>query len=188
MKNKTDEELAILVKSGDQLAVEELFKRYKPLLNKICHTYFLFGADNDDLMQEAMIGLYKACMTFNKDVASFNTYANICVKRKVIDSIKIATSKKNSFLNKSVSIDDEQETITPRTIRDPDQIVVDLENFAELKEKIFDNLSDFELLVLKYFLQGFDYSDIAKKLGKSKKCVDNALSRIKLKLKNVVRH
>ena len=106
---RTDEELAMLVKSGDESAVEELFLRYKPVLNQICNNFFILGAEKDDIMQEAMIGLYKACMSFNKNVASFYTFANVCIKRKVLDAIKAANSKKSQMLSQSLPIafDDE---------------------------------------------------------------------------------
>ena len=183
----TDEQLALMVKQGDDFALEVLFKRYKPTLNKICRSFFLFGADADDLMQEAMIGLYKACLSYKKELANFNTFANICVKRKVLDAVKKANSKNNKILSLSVPLDIDEENLTEIASEtpNPDERIIENENFNELKAKIFYKLSDFELLVLKYYLQGYTYDKIAKKLNKSLKSCDNALTRIKQKLQNL---
>lgn len=185
---KTDEELAILVKQNDDDAMEELFRRYKPLINKISRSYFLYGADKDDIMQEAMLGLYKACLSFNNKVASFYTFANICIKRKILDAIKIANSQKNKMLSESLSLDydeDESENYLNNE-HSPDRKIIENENFNELKSKIFGNLSDFELIVLKYYLQGENYVGIAQRLKKSPKSIDNALGRIRQKLRLII--
>lgn len=185
---KTDEQLALLVKSGDEYAVEQLFLRYKQLLNQICNSYFVIGAEKEDLMQEAMVGLYKACMSFNPKVASFNTYANICIKRKVLDAIKVANSKKNQMLSQSLPFvyDDEDQELNIPCEDDVFEGLIQKENFSELKQGIFEVLSDFELLVLKYYVQRQSYHQIAQKLGKSEKSIDNAVVRIKTKLKDLL--
>ena len=174
---RTDEELAMLVKSGDESAVEELFLRYKPVLNQICNNFFILGAEKDDIMQEAMIGLYKACMSF----------ANVCIKRKVLDAIKAANSKKSQMLSQSLPIafDDEEQGSNIPCDKNVFQELIEKENFDELKKYIFDVLSDFELLVLKNYVQGLSYQEIAQKLEKPVKSVDNAVARIKQKLGNL---
>ena len=171
---RTDEELAMLVKSGDESAVEELFLRYKPVLNQICNNFFILGAEKDDIMQEAMIGLYKACMSFNKNVAS-------------LDAIKAANSKKSQMLSQSLPIafDDEEQGSNIPCDKNVFQELIEKENFDELKKYIFDVLSDFELLVLKNYVQGLSYQEIAQKLEKPVKSVDNAVARIKQKLGNL---
>ncbi len=178
----TDEQLAQMVKQGDEMAMEELFARYKQVLTVTCRNFFLFGSEPEDLMQEAMLGLYKACLSYNPQVASFSTFANICIKRKVLDAIKIANSQKNKMLTDSISITTDEEDNILSYEGNPDQQVVDSENFNELKQEIFCKLSDFELIVLKYYIQGLSYSQIATRLNKSPKSIDNALSRIKQKL------
>lgn len=185
---KTDEELAVLVKAGDDNAIDELFVRYKPLLSQICNSYFILGAEKQDLMQEAMVGLYKACMSFNKNVASFATYANICIKRKVLDALKVANSKKNQMLSQSVSFvyDDEDQSLNIPCEDDVFENLIQRENFNELKDVIFKILSDFELLVLKYYVQGLSYHEIAQKLGKTEKSIDNAVGRVKQKLRPLI--
>ena len=180
---KTDEQLVTLVKKGDELAMEELFVRYKPILNKICHSFFVFGAEPEDLMQEAMMGLYKACLSYENKLASFQTFASVCIKRKVLDAVKKANRINNKILNESLSLFDEEEvTLVTSEEINPDERIIEIENFNELKNEIFCKLSDFELLVLKYYLQKLSYSQIAKKLNRSPKSIDNALSRIKQKL------
>ena len=179
---ETDEQLALKVQKGDDYAIELLFERYKPLLNKICRSFFLFGAESQDLMQEAMIGLYKACMNFNEQIASFQTFANICVKRRILDAVKKSNSQKNKIIDESFSITPDEEDNFLSLEGNPDQHIVENENFNELKQEIFCKLSDFELIVLKYYLQGLSYNQIATKLNRPAKSVDNALSRIKQKL------
>lgn len=183
----TDEQLALKVQQGDDFAIEQLFKRYKPLLNKVCRSFFLFGADADDLMQEAMIGLYKACLSYKKEVANFNTFANICVKRKVLDAVKKSNSLKNKMISDSLPLNFDEDGLNDIASEklNPDEKIIESENFNELKEKIFCKLSDFELLVLKYYLQGWSYNKIATKLNKTSKSVDNALARIKQKLQGL---
>ena len=178
----TDEQLALKVKQGDDLAMEKLCARYKTVLTKTCRNFFLFGAEPEDLMQEAMLGLYKACISYNPKVASFTTFANICIKRKVLDAVKRANSLKNKLLSESISLTTDEEDNFLTFDGNPDQQIVDHEDFNELKQEIFYKLSDFEIIVLKYYLQGLSYNQIATKLDKNPKSVDNALSRIKQKL------
>lgn len=185
----TDEQLVLKVKQGDDLAMEQLFLRYKPLLNNICRSFFLFGSEPEDLMQEAMMGLYKACLSYKKEVASFSTFANICIKRKVLDAVKKANRFGNKILTDSISLnaDDDNDISQIATfIQNPDDKIIEIENFNELKQEIFCKLSDFELLVLKYYLQGLTYSQIAIKLERTVKSVDNALLRIKQKLQPLI--
>lgn len=189
------EELELIkkFKNGDDYALEELLKQNKPLVNKIVRKYFLVGAELDDLVQEGMIGLYRAIVSFDelKDV-NFKSYAVICIQRTVFNAIKSANSKKNLPLNQSVSLtlqtddegEEEDEFISYETWNDsdPETILINRERYQKLLEKATQNLSVFEKNVLKLYLDGLTYSEIAEQLDKSPKSVDNGLTRIKAKI------
>ena len=189
MKNITDEELIEKCKSGDDIAIEEIFSRYKFLLEKISRSYFLLGSDNEDLLQEAMIGLYKAILSYDKNQnASFKTFAILCVRRNILTAIKKSNSQKNKTLNECVSLSDlngdEEENILflPYDSRNTDENIIEKEKLQEIKQQIVKTLSKLELKILNLYLKGFSYSNMSKKLDISNKSVDNALSRIKKKL------
>ncbi len=195
MKNLTDEELIDLAKNGDELALDFLLDRYKLLASKIARSYFLIGAEYEDLLQEAMIGLYKAYMSYDKtNKASFSTFATTCITRNVQTAVKTANRKKNQILNSSISLTnqgglrkqgDEDEDITliiPSTSLTPDEKLIESETLKSIKEKIKQCLSKFELDVLVLYLQGYSYTQIAQKLNLTNKSIDNALSRIRHKL------
>lgn len=188
-----DKELIDKFKMGDDFALEELLKQNKPLINQIVRKYFLIGAEIDDLIQEGMIGLYRAIITFDisKDV-NFKSYARVCIERAVFNAIKSANSKKNLPLNQSISLslqdnndnDDDDDIVAYVTWddSDPESILINRENYAKLFEKATQNLSVFEKNVLKLYLDGLTYAEIAEKLDKSPKSVDNGLTRIKAKI------
>jgi len=189
LKNITDEELIEKCKSGDDIAIEEIFSRYKFLLEKISRSYFLLGSDNEDLLQEAMIGLYKAILSYDKNQnASFKTFAILCVRRNILTAIKKSNSQKNKTLNECVSLSDlngdEEENILflPYDSRNTDENIIEKEKLQEIKQQIVKTLSKLELKILNLYLKGFSYSNMSKKLDISNKSVDNALSRIKKKL------
>ncbi len=187
----TDEELVIKAKAGDANAMNDILERHKSLVNKISRSYFLLGGDIEDIIQEGMIGLYKAIQGFepNKS-ASFKTFATTCIKHQIISLVKKASSQKNTILSNALPIteqneDDEEgllEIILPSTLPQPDDKVIERESLTELQEKIKKLLSPLEIKVLSLYLQGFSYQEIAKKGDISKKSIDNALSRIKYKL------
>lgn len=177
-------------KNGDSFALEELLKRNKPLINQIVRKYFLIGAELEDLMQEGMIGLYRAIVTFkdDKDV-NFKTYARVCIERAVLNAIKIANSKKNMPLNNSVSLfeesqdeDEEEFFYHAYDETNPESILISKEKYEKLFDLTTQNLSLFEKNVLKLYLEGLTYVEIAEKLDKSTKSVDNGLTRIKAKI------
>lgn len=188
-----DRRLIEKFKTGDDFALEELLKQNKPLINQIARKYFLIGAEVDDLIQEGMIGLYRAIITFDvsKDV-HFKSYARVCIERAVFNAIKSANSKKNLPLNQSVSLslqdnndnDDDEDIVAYVTWddSDPESILINRENYAKLFDKATQNLSVFEKNVLKLYLDGLTYTEIAEKLDKSAKSVDNGLTRIKAKI------
>ena len=186
------EELIEKAQNGDENAIEKLLSNYKPLVNKIARSYFLTGGDIEDLVQEGMIGLYKAIKTFKKGkTASFMTYAGTCVKNQIQTAVRIASSEKNMVLSTALpidskeSFDDEEEEIEivlPSPLPKPDEKIENKENFAQITKQIVKSLSQLELKILISYLKGYNYSEIAQQNNISKKSVDNALSRIKNKL------
>lgn len=188
----TDEELVKYIQNGDETAETQLFERYKDLVTKISRGYFIVGGDIEDIVQEGMIGLYKAIKSYNsqKD-ASFKTFAIICIKHQIQTAIKRALANKNKPLSYAVSLQsfsktsENMEFLPIELILDitPAEKAIDKENFFALKQSINECLSDFEIKVLKLYLQGYSYKEIANQLSISQKSIDNALSRIKSKLR-----
>lgn len=187
----TDEMLSQCGQKGDDKAVNQLLGKYKSLVNKIARSYFLTGGDMEDIVQEGMIGLYKAIMNYNaKRSASFKTFASTCIKHQIQSAVKVASSERNKILSSALPIvdivsDDEDEKIEivfPSTLPSPDDKVIEKENIAEIEKQIKSRLSEMELKVLGLYLKGFSYNEISEKSGISKKSIDNALSRIKSKL------
>lgn len=187
----TDEELALKARQGDTKALNDLFSKYKNLVNKISRSYFLLGGEFEDIIQEGMIGLYKAIQNFsdNKN-ASFKTFASMCIKHQILSAIKVASSQKNMVLSSALPIaeqgEDEDEgaleIVLPSSLPQPDQTLFEKESIAELQEKIKKTLSPLEIKVLSLYLKGFSYNEISEKANMSKKSIDNALTRIKSKL------
>lgn len=194
IENLENEELVKLIKTGNEDALEELIHRFKPHLNRLSRSYFLFGGEEEDIKQEAMIGLYSACLSYKEDMkCSFNSFASLCMKRRILSAIKKANRNKNKALNESVSIHTkldntyEVELYLPQYVFNPDEKFEENENYEEIKEKIVKTLSKLELKILSFFLKGLSYDEISKALNITKKSVDNALSRIKTKLKFLIK-
>lgn len=189
----TDEELIVATQNGDDAAENQLFERYKDLVTKISRGYFIVGGDIEDLIQEGMIGLYKAIKGFSpqKD-ASFKTFATICIKHQIQTAIKRASANKNKPLSSAVSLqsfDKTSENMDYLPLElvlevTPAERAIDKENFFALKQSIKECLSEFEIKILKQYLQGYSYKEIASNLNISQKSIDNALSRIKSKLRS----
>lgn len=188
-----DEALVLLARNGDDEAMNTLLERYKNIVNKIARSYFLIGGDMEDLMQEGMIGLYKAIRGYASDKnASFKTFSIVCIKHQIQSAIKKASSEKNKILSTAMPIweqgdaDDDYENkieiILPSTMPSPADKVIASENMQELKAKIKKSLSSMEVKILALYLKGYNYSEISKLGGYSKKSIDNALTRIKNKL------
>ena len=181
LKQCSDEELIVRYRDGDTDAMDFIFERYKHLVRKKAKAMFLAGGDNDDLIQEGMIGLYKAIRDYNTDrEASFATFASMCNR------------KKNMPLNTYVSYDmpaggDEDsdmrlvDILQSQTELNPEKLLIDKEHNWDLKSRLKEVLSTFEQQVLTYYLEGMDYTAIAKKMQKPPKSVDNALQRIRSK-------
>ncbi len=178
----TDEELVLQYKNGNENAFNEIYARYKNLVKFYSRNLFLLGADNDDLMQEGMLGLIKAVNGYREGESSFLTYASHCVKTSLITAVKKYANKKASPLNNSDSFDvlDKIGFLNPT----PEDVVLLAESDKELKLKIYSELSKTEILVLNLYLYGYSYEEIAKNLNKNVKAVDNALSRARKKIIN----
>jgi len=194
----TDEELVKISRDGDGYATEFLMDRYRNFVRSRSRTYFLIGADKEDIIQEGMIGLYKAIRDYNPDAqASFKSFAELCITRQIITAIKTATRQKHMPLNSYVSLskpifeDDSErillDTVMERKKLDPEEIMIDKERFCSIEEKISKILSKLEWAVLSRYLEGKSYIEIAEQIGKSEKSIDNALQRIKKKIeKNII--
>ena len=188
-----DEQLLLQIKGGDGAALDQLINKYKNFVRAKAKTYFLVGADKEDIVQEGMIGLFKAIRDFKDDkLVSFKSFAEICVTRQIITAIKTATRQKhmplNSYvsLNKPVFEDDGErtliETINHDTVSDPEMLFISKEELNRIAGKINEILSPLELEVLHFYLQGKSYQQIAGILNKEVKSIDNALQRVKKKI------
>lgn len=189
------EELELLnrAKSGDELAMEGLFDKYKSLVTIISRKYFLQGGEIADLIQEGMIGLYKAVHSYDAEKGiPFKAYAKTCIERNIINEVKRGSSLKNSPLNETamsldgqghmISDDEDVEFVLISDQETPENKILDREQAKILVEDIRKQLSNYELNVLRLYTKGYSYVDIAKKLEKQPKSIDNALKRIKTKL------
>lgn len=188
-----DEELILGAQAGDDTALETILVRYKPLVYKKSQPYYLAGGDDDDVIQEGLIGLYKAVMSFDKSkFPLFNVFAGVCIERRIISAVKKASRLKHNPLNTYISLsgDDESETeiepIESDIAKNPENIFIEREAVTGLEGKINNALSTFEMQVLLCQLNGHTYKETADILNRDTKAVDNAMQRIKKKLENVV--
>jgi RNA polymerase sporulation-specific sigma factor len=188
-----DDEIIRDAKSGDALALEFLINKYKSFVRAKARTYFLIGADREDIIQEGMIGLYKAIRDFRGDkLSSFRAFAELCITRQIITAIKTATRQKHIPLNSYVSLNkpifDEEsdrtllDVISEESISDPEEMMINREEFAGIEVKMGEILSSLEWEVLSKYLQGRSYQEIAVELDRHVKSIDNALQRVKRKL------
>lgn len=189
-----DEEIISLIQSGQSDATEYLLKKYAPLVKKSIRTLYLIGADTEDLSQEGMIGLFKAIQGYQNDNnASFYTFAKLCIDRQIYSAIKASNRKKHIPLNSYISFyskinEDEIELIDNLEAgkdSNPEQIVLDRENTMSIEEILDEHLSKMEKKVLSLYLQGKSYADIGAELGKPSKSIDNAIQRIRDKVKKL---
>ncbi len=192
-EQRQDAMAVMLAKEGDLFAQEKIIQKYKRFVHSKTKTYFLIGADKEDIVQEGMIGLYKAIRDYDQEKkVSFRVFAEICITRQVITAIKSATRQKHIPLNSYVSLDkpiyDEN---TERTLLDmlaservtnPEMLVIFKEEIDYIEEKVADNLSKLEKRVLREYLQGKSYQEISSIMGRPVKSIDNALQRVKKKL------
>jgi len=193
LKLLSDEEIVELVKDGDQFAEEHLINKYKNFVRAKARSYFLIGADREDIIQEGMIGLFKAIRDFRGDkLSSFRAFAELCITRQIITAIKTATRQKhiplNSYvsLNKPIYDEDSDRTlldvISGSKITDPEELIISREEFDNIEEKMGEILSSLEWKVLMSYLEGKSYQEIAVDLKRHVKSIDNALQRVKRKL------
>lgn len=186
----TDEQLALLAQQGNSNAELELFNKYRSLINKCSRGYFLIGGDIEDLVQEGMIGLYKAIKNYSTDkAATFSTFASLCIRRQIQSAVRNASAKKNKALSSAVPIMDEDSDDTGVYLiadgESPDSILIHRQTSQAIFEELKKLLSPLEYDVLKYYLSGLSYQQIASKTKQTKKSIDNALSRIKKKLATI---
>lgn len=181
----TDEDVASLAKQGNTSAFNHLTARYRNYVYKLCGAFYVSGGDIDDIFQEGMIGLYKAVRSFDPTLStSFSSFAATCIKRQIISAVKASTRKKHLPLNSYISLSDsgyDADRAAPEH-SEPLSVVLDKEYRRRVSVKISEVLSTLELRVLYCYLRGMSYSEIAKKINKDEKSVDNAIYRIKNKL------
>ncbi|MGI6112873.1 MAG: RNA polymerase sporulation sigma factor SigH [Mahellales bacterium] len=188
-----DEQVVEDAKNGDSKALEYLINKYKNFVRVKARSYFLIGADREDIVQEGMIGLYKAIRDFKNDkLSSFRAFAELCITRQIITAIKTATRQKHIPLNSYISLNkpiyDEEsdrtllDVLSSAKISDPEELIISREEFNNIESKIGELLSDLEWEVLNSYLQGKSYQEIAVDLDRHVKSIDNALQRVKRKL------
>jgi RNA polymerase sporulation-specific sigma factor len=189
----TDEEIVQLCHNGDSMAEEFLLNKYKNFVRSKARSYFLIGADHEDIVQEGMIGLYKSIRDFKQEkLSSFRAFAELCITRQIITAIKTATRQKHIPLNSYVSLNkplyDEEsdrtllDILIEGTTSNPEEMIINQENLGTIHQKINEVLSGLEQEVLAAYLDGKSYQEIAEALGRHVKSIDNALQRVKRKL------
>ncbi len=188
-----DEVLVEAVRAGDSEALEHIINKYRNFVRAKARSYFLIGADREDIVQEGMIGLYKSIRDFRGDkLSSFKAFAELCITRQIITAIKTATRQKHIPLNSYVSLDkpiyDEEsdrtllDVICGSKVTDPEELIINQEEFSDIEEKLGELLSELERQVLMLYLDGRSYQEIAVELNRHVKSIDNALQRVKRKL------
>ena len=188
-----DEDIVELAQEADGAALEYLLNKYKNFVRTKARSYFLIGADHEDIVQEGMIGLYKAIRDYRRDkLKSFRAFAELCITRQIITAIKTATRQKHIPLNNYVSLNrpiyDEDsdrtllDVITEETPTNPEEMLIDREDLSVIEGRIGEMLSDLEKEVLVRYMEGKSYVEISDEMGRHVKSIDNALQRIKRKL------
>lgn len=190
---KKDEEIVAMAKEGNDRALEYLLCKYQNFVKSKAKSYFLIGADKEDIYQEGMIGLFKAIRDFKDDkLASFKVFAELCITRQIITAVKTATRQKHIPLNTYISLNkpiyDEEsdrtllDIISGVKVSDPEELIIDREEMENIESKIEEVLSSLEMEVLNSYLDGKSYQEIASDLDRQAKSIDNALQRVKRKL------
>ena len=193
LQSMADEDVVELAKCGREVAFEHLINKYKNFVRAKARSYFLIGADREDIIQEGMIGLYKAIRDFRGDkLSSFRAFAELCITRQIITAIKTATRQKhiplNSYisLNKPIYDEDSDRTlldvISGTKVSDPEELIISQEEFDDIEDKMREILSPLEWKVLMSYLEGKSYQEMAVELDRHVKSIDNALQRVKRKL------
>ena len=191
-QNLSDEELIQRLRAGDAGIMDYVLDKYKPLVRKKANAMFLIGGDTDDLIQEGLIGLFKAIRDFRQEKeASFYHFAEICITRQIYSAVEASNRKKHAPLNTYVSFYSEtgeegqplSEVLISENSDNPEERMIERENVEQFLEQIRENLSKMECKVLDDYLSGLNYQQIAEKMGKQPKAIDNALQRIKNKIR-----
>ena len=187
-----DDNMVFRAKAGDEKSLNHILKKYRNFVRSKAKPFFIVGADKEDILQEGMIGLFKAIRDYDEEkTVSFRAFAELCVTRQIITAVKAATRQKhiplNSYisLNKPMSEEDPDKTLMDMMknshISDPEQLIISKEEMKLIEEKTKEMLSEFETRVLSLYLKGYSYNEISEKLCKHSKTVENALQRIKRK-------
>ena len=193
-QNLRDEELIEKLRLGDEKIMDFILDKYKPLVRKKANAMYLIGGDTDDLIQEGMIGLFKAIRDYNKEKeSSFYHFAELCIGRQIYTVVEASNRKKHAPLNSYVSLysgTNEDgvvlaDSLTTGAMENPEQMMIDQENLVLFMERLKERLSKMEGQVLDLYLAGLNYQQIAEEMGKSPKAIDNALQRIKTKVRCV---
>ncbi|MBI2873911.1 MAG: RNA polymerase sporulation sigma factor SigH [Firmicutes bacterium] len=193
-----EEDVVEWAKQGSTFALEFLINKYKNFVRAKARAYFLIGADREDIIQEGTIGLYKAIRDFRRDrLTSFRAFAELCITRQIITAIKTATRQKHIPLNSYVSLNKPiYDTDSDRTlldvlvgpkVTDPEEVIINREEYNDMEDKMSELLSDLEWQVLMSYLEGKSYQEIAGELNRHAKSIDNALQRVKRKLEKHLR-
>lgn len=192
-ENVSDEELVRRLREGEEGIGDYLLDRYKRTVRSMAHELYLTGGSQEDLLQEGMLGLFKAIRTYDPEKgASFSTYAHLLIARQMYSAIESSNAQKQRPLNSSVSLDEiSDEGAEHRTHaavgEDPETVFVDQESTEDLKKRIYDVLSPLERRVLDDYLDGYDYTEIAERMNRTPKSIDNALQRIRSKVSTLIR-
>lgn len=192
-----DKALLLHVQQGDEFAIEHLMNKYEGIVRKKANTYFLIGSDRDDVVQEGLIGLYKAICDYDENKrSSFKSFAELCITRQIITSIKSATRLKHTPLNGYVSIykpvqDEESDQTLIDVIEyyeadQPQEELLIKEQIVHVQSELMKVLTGLEWEVLRYYIEGYSYEDIALMIGRSEKSIDNALQRVKRKVGQLI--
>ncbi len=193
-ENYSDAQLIRLLRGGDSRVMDYLLEKYKPLVRKKANPLFLLGGDTDDLIQEGMIGLFKAVCDYDENAGSFFAFADLCIGRQMYTAIEAAARKKhgplNSYISLSAKSDRQQEDSVQSTdaayAQNPEQMLIDRESVDDFLSRIEEQLSPMEQTVLDYYLEGMNYRQIAERMEKPEKSVDNALQRIRGKVQALI--
>ena len=199
-KEMTDEQVVVIAQEEqNEFAIDYIVNKYQTFVRATARTYFLVGADRDDIIQEGMIGLYKATRDFKNDkLTSFRAFAELCITRQIITAIKSATRQKhaplNSYisLNKPVYTDESERTLiemlSSACVTNPEELIISREELDDIERSIGYILSDLEWEVLEGYLDGKSYQEMAAGTNRSVKSIDNALQRVKRKLEKFLEH
>ena len=190
---KTDEEIVAMAQGGDSVALEYLLGKYKNFVRSKARSYFLIGADHEDIVQEGMIGLFKSIRDYQAErLSSFRAFAELCITRQIITAIKTATRQKHVPLNSYVSLNkpiyDEEsdrtlmDVIVEGHAQNPEELIIGQEDIVSIRDRVDEVLSSLEQEVLSAYLDGKSYQEIAVMLDRHVKSIDNALQRVKRKL------